>query len=38
MSVNPGSPKSDQYQISPHNINTSSREKVMRINKNNGHH
>ena len=30
---NPLSPNGDQYQFSPNNIHTSSREKVMRINK-----
>ena len=29
---NPLSSKSDQHEISPHNIDTSSREKVIRIN------
>ena len=33
LGVNPLSPKSDQHQTSPRNINTSSGEKVMRINK-----
>ena len=33
VTVNPLSPKSDQHQISPHKINTSLREKVIRINK-----
>ena len=32
-SLNPLSSKTDQHQSSPNNINTSSREKVMRINK-----
>ena len=31
--LNPFSPKSDQNQVSPNNINTSSREKVGRIKK-----
>ena len=30
---NPLSPKSDQHQISPHNINTKSKDQVMRMNK-----
>ena len=33
LNINPLSPKSDQHQISPHKINTSLRENVIRINK-----